>query len=133
MAGKRILIVDDERMVRETMEIILKLDGHTLDLVESASQALACYQPGKYDLILTDNRMPGITGLELATQLKARNPAQPIIIFSGSPPVGGVPVCDLVMLKPVSAADLRKAVARIGANAQPPTSPAPKTDASGPA
>jgi CheY-like chemotaxis protein len=77
------------------------------------------YHAEKYDVVLTDNRMPGMTGLELAAQIKARNPSQLVILFSGSPPVQQSAVCDLILLKPFSASELRKAVARLAAATGP--------------
>jgi CheY-like chemotaxis protein len=115
MAGKRILVVDDDAMVRESIEMMLGLDQHVLELVGSGAEALERYLPGKYDLVLTDNRMAGMTGLELAKLIKARDPAQRIILFSGSLPTVEEPACDLILLKPFSAADLRKAVASTAA------------------
>jgi CheY-like chemotaxis protein len=119
MAGKRILIVDDDAMVRESIEIILKLDGHVLENVDSAAGALERYTPAKYDVVLTDNRMPGMSGVELAKEIKTRNPSQRIILFSGSPPMQGSSVCDLILLKPFSAAQLRKAVANLANGSDP--------------
>ena len=110
MSGRRILVVDDEPMVRESLELMLKLDGHVIESVASGAEALQCYEPGKYAVVLTDNRMPGMSGLQLAAEIKRRHSAQVIILFTGSPPVGAALDCDLVLLKPFSAGDLRKAV-----------------------
>ncbi len=64
-------------------------------------------------VILTDFRMPGMTGVQLAERIKARNPSQPIMLLSGFPPFPPTMVIDLVMLKPFSAAELRKTVPRM--------------------
>lgn len=103
-------MVDDDAMVRESIEMMLELDQHEIDLAGSGAEALERYGGAQYDLVLTDNRMPGMTGFELAQKIKATNPAQPIILFSGSPPMGPTPFCDMILLKPFSAADLRQAV-----------------------
>ncbi len=110
MQANRILVVDDDAMVRESIQLMLELDGHAIELAGSGPEALERFASGRYDVILTDNRMPGMTGLELARQIKAKDPAQLVILFSGSPPGGSCSPCDRVLLKPFSSADLRKAV-----------------------
>jgi two-component system, cell cycle response regulator CpdR len=110
MARKSILVVDDEPMVRESLQLMLKLDGHAIDLVASGPEALQRYDSAPYDIVLTDNRMPGMSGLQLAHEIKRRNPRQRIILFSGSPPVAPAADCDLVLIKPFSASELRQAV-----------------------
>lgn len=111
MSIKRILVVDDDPLVRESIQLMLQCDELLIELVESGSEALLRYETGKYAVVLTDNRMAGMTGLQLAQAIKTRNPAQIIILFSGSPPLTPAPACDQVLLKPFSAVDLRKAVA----------------------
>jgi len=113
MHGKRILVVDDDPLVRESIQMMLELDGHSLDLVSSADEALQRYACGTYDLILSDHRMGGMTGLQLAAEIKSRNPAQPFLLFSGSPPIDHDSMCDLVLMKPFSANELRAAVNRV--------------------
>ena len=130
MSGKQILVVDDEPMVRESLELMLQLDGHEIKLAESGFEALQYFEPGKFAVVLTDNRMPGMSGVQLARQLKVLCPTQPIILFSGSPPADCGQVCDLVLLKPFTAGQLRKAVAGLadglptpeGCPARPPHS-----------
>jgi CheY-like chemotaxis protein len=128
MAAKRILVVDDDPMVRESIELMLELDGHAIDLSGSGPEALQRYETAAYDVVLTDNRMAGMTGLQLAREIKARNPAQPIILFSGSPSIPATTNCDLVLMKPFSAGDLRQAVLRLAEKPPPPASNTPTGD-----
>jgi CheY-like chemotaxis protein len=113
MNGKRILVVDDEPTVGQAIRLALLPDGHAIEVVTSPFEALREFDPGKYDLILTDFWMEGMTGLELAERIKARDPAQPIILLSGSPPFPSTTAVDQIILKPFSAPELRKAVSTL--------------------
>lgn len=110
MRGKRILVVDDESIVGETIKLTLRTAGHSIEVVTSPYEALSRFEVGKYDVILTDFMMEGLTGAQLAEQIKALDPGQPIIMISGSPPFPAVIAVDLVVLKPFSVSELRKAV-----------------------
>jgi CheY-like chemotaxis protein len=113
MAGKRILVVDDDPMVRQSIELMLQGDANTIELAAAGEEALARFEPGKYHVIVTDNRMPGMSGVQLAAELKARSPEQRVILFSGSPPIRPSSDCDLILIKPFSAVELRKAVSEL--------------------
>ena len=119
MAAKRILVVDDDAAVRESIEMMLDLDGHIIQFAESGAQALERYAPSQFDVVLTDNRMPGMSGIQLAQAIKSQNPSQVIILFSGSPPMGPASACDMILLKPFSAAALRTAVRTAAERGQP--------------
>ena len=113
MSGKRILLVDDEASVAEAVRLVLDMDRHEIDFVDDPLEALARYQPGKYDLVLTDNRMDNLSGVELAQKIKCLDPEQPILLLTGFPPPGPTPAVDLVMRKPFSGDELRRAVAEL--------------------
>src|SRR5262245_47247487 len=80
--ARRILVVDDESLVCHTITILLKVDGHSVTTASSAEQALAILEPGKFDLVITDYAMPGMTGAELAAAIKGRNPEQPVVLLT---------------------------------------------------
>src|SRR3569832_2993682 len=81
-ASKRqILVVDDEPMICETVRMILQLDGHVVHSASSGAQALDLFQPGKFDVIITDFFMPAMTGDKLAAAIKTRAPAQRVMLF----------------------------------------------------
>jgi CheY-like chemotaxis protein len=113
MPGKYILVVDDEPSVGQSIKITLQPDGHRLEVVTSPFEALRRIERNRSDIILTDFRMQGMTGLQLAEQIKARDPAQPIILISGSPPFPPTSLVDRIILKPFSTMELREAVAQL--------------------
>lgn len=113
MQGKRILLVDDEALVGQSVSLLLQLDGHTVDYVGNGRAALEQYAPGKYDLVLTDSRMPEMGGVELATQIRLLHPTQRIMMLTGFPPSHPVPALDLIVLKPFSGSELRNAVTKL--------------------
>ena len=62
---------------------------------------------------MSDNRMPEMTGLELAEKIKAVSAERRIMLLTGYPSWGPTPAIDFVMLKPFSGEKLRRAVARL--------------------
>ncbi len=110
MTPKRVLIVDDEPDVARYAEVCLQNDGYETEVVWSAMEALARYSPGRYDLILTDHRMPGMTGLEMASEIRRQQPDQLMILVSGCPPNLPAAVFDGVLEKPLELSALREAV-----------------------
>lgn len=81
MLRKRILIVDDEADVRETLTALLEHNGHIITATESADEALArLQQDPDYDLVLADIIMPGTDGLSLLDDISLDYPAIPVVI-----------------------------------------------------
>lgn len=70
MAGKTILIVDDEAPIREMIAVALEMAGYECIEAENTQQAHACIIDKQPDLILLDWMLPGTTGIELARRLK---------------------------------------------------------------
>ncbi|HQI40281.1 MAG: Fis family transcriptional regulator [Ignavibacteriales bacterium UTCHB2] len=70
--GKRekILIVDDEKIVRESLYHWFEEDNYEVDTAEDGETALQKYEKGKYDILLVDMKMPGMSGLDLLTKVK---------------------------------------------------------------
>jgi DNA-binding response OmpR family regulator len=71
---KRILIVDEEKDVGGTFEIILKNHGFEVDYFTDSAAASEQFKPGLYDLTILDINLPKINGFELYDQLKAKDP-----------------------------------------------------------
>jgi PAS domain S-box-containing protein len=81
----RVLLADDEEMVRGFMRELL--EGWGLEVVEAPNGAAArdalARAPDRYDLVITDQTMPQLTGMELARQVLALRPALPVVLYSG--------------------------------------------------
>ena len=75
----RILVVDDERFIRNTIKDILEHEKYIVDVAEDATQAFEKAKTKHYDLILTDIVMPGINGITLLEKLKDDGFESPII------------------------------------------------------
>jgi len=80
---KSILVVDDEEEIRRLLERVLKRNGYKTLTASSGMEALVRVQDHKIDLVITDVRMPGISGLDLIKQLHDLNENLPIIVISG--------------------------------------------------
>jgi len=65
VTGAKILVVDDEPGVRKFLKQVLTTGGHNVETVDNAEEALERIKGGRYDLILTDIKMPGMSGIEL--------------------------------------------------------------------
>lgn len=81
--AKRILIVDDDSLVRQTLADMMQDLGHVADQAGSVKSALACLAEKPYDLLLTDILMPEEDGLELLRKAKTMPGNMQIIAMSG--------------------------------------------------
>ncbi|MGE3841345.1 MAG: sigma-54-dependent transcriptional regulator, partial [Vicinamibacterales bacterium] len=79
----RILVIDDEAAIRESMRMILEYEGYDCLLAPSGPEGLAQADQGDPDLVLLDIKMPGMDGLEVLERLKARHDGLPVVIISG--------------------------------------------------
>ena len=78
----RILIVDDEASQRELMGGFLKKQGHEVFLASGGSEAINCLEGTRIDLVISDFKMPGMSGLELLRAVKAMNPEIPFLLVT---------------------------------------------------
>jgi two-component system chemotaxis response regulator CheY len=82
---RRTLIVDDEDDMRALLRVVLSDGSGTIDVVGEASdgtEALEKWRTIRPDVIVLDQRMPGLTGMEVAERILAEDPRQPIVLFS---------------------------------------------------
>jgi two-component system, NtrC family, response regulator PilR len=77
-----ILVVDDERSMRELLEYMLSKEGYTIALAENGRRALERIEAADYDLVLTDIKLGDLTGLDVLRAAKAKNPATVVIMIS---------------------------------------------------
>lgn len=77
-----ILIVDDERSMRDFLKILLEKEGHRVNTVESGDKALAFLGSQSVDVVVSDIRMPGMSGIELLEAAKRQLPELPVIMIT---------------------------------------------------
>jgi DNA-binding NtrC family response regulator len=83
MADKpRILVVDDEPVVRESLKGWFEEDGYPVEMAEDAREALEKMKGSSWDILLTDVKMPGMDGLELQQRAKEIDPDITVIIMT---------------------------------------------------
>ena len=117
---QRILVVDDQDIIRELIQQQLAEDGHQVETAGSGQEALEKMACGEFDLIVTDQSMPGMTGEELAVVAKERRPETSVILLTG---FGGAaaethdtpPGVNLILGKPATAFELRRAIVQVTA------------------
>jgi two-component system response regulator HydG len=79
----RILVIDDDTGVRESMERILRTAGYTVQSAPSGEEGFVLASGGAFDVILSDMRMPGISGLDVLRKLRERRVDSVFIIMTG--------------------------------------------------
>jgi CheY-like chemotaxis protein len=79
----RILVVDDEELMRSLLERYLEQRGFQVVAADEGQTALGLFREGSFDLVLSDLRMPGLNGLQLLTAIKEMNRRVPVILVSG--------------------------------------------------
>jgi DNA-binding NtrC family response regulator len=89
VAKSKILIVDDDNLVCESLKELLSLEGYAVDTAEDGLTALAKVKGDHFNLILSDIHMPGINGLELLKELKGLEPEAPVIFITGHGHIDG--------------------------------------------
>lgn len=87
-SGSRILVIDDEPDLCQTMQHILTFWGHAVDTVGSAREGIQLMQATRYDLIVTDLSMPLMSGWQVVEAARAIVPPTPVLILTGSAMVG---------------------------------------------
>lgn len=83
MKGQRVLVVDDERDIRDTVRLILEKEGYEADAAEAARPALEMLKAKRYHLLLSDYRLPDLDGLELLRIVKLQRPETEVVILTG--------------------------------------------------
>ncbi len=112
---QRILVVDDQDIIRELIQQQLAEDGHKVEIAGSGQEALEKMAGSDFDLIVTDQSMPGMTGEELAVAAKAKRPETAVILLTGfggaNLETQGLPSgVSLILGKPATAFELRRAI-----------------------
>src|SRR5438093_3061644 len=77
-----ILVADDEKSCRDSIQKVLEREGHTVQTAESVDGALEALRLNHFDLVVCDYRMPGKTGIDLLIELKRRRESVPVLMIS---------------------------------------------------
>jgi DNA-binding NtrC family response regulator len=83
MGKNRILVVDDEAVIRESLRRVLAAEGYTVETFSSGPPAVERMLENFFDLVITDLKMPGMSGIDVLKQVKALQPEVPIIMITG--------------------------------------------------
>lgn len=86
--GARILLVDDNAVVRDMLVDLVSSLGYSADAASGGVEALALFERNRYDIVLTDLVMPGMSGWEVLVGVRQRDPQIPVIIITGTPAIG---------------------------------------------
>ncbi len=77
-----ILVVDDEELMRDLISASLSRLGHRVRVKRHGQEALEAYESGRFELVISDFKMPGMTGLEMAEKIIHRDPSASIILMT---------------------------------------------------
>jgi DNA-binding NtrC family response regulator len=79
----RVLVIDDERSIRNTLKDILELEKYSVELAEDGYKALELIQNKDFEVILCDIKMPGMDGIEVLQKIEEIKPDTPVVMISG--------------------------------------------------
>jgi two-component system nitrogen regulation response regulator NtrX len=79
----KILVIDDEKPIRDTLKEIIEYEEHSVDLASDGFEGIELAKATKYDVILCDIKMPQMDGIEVIEKLMDICPEVPIIMISG--------------------------------------------------
>ncbi len=118
MTRARILLVEDDRLVRMNLALVLGREGYALDMAVCAAEAFELLDRGHYDLILAEIGLPDESGLEVLHAVKRSDPSTRVVLVTGSenPPTqeeAALEGAECVLFKPFALADLLAMVRRL--------------------
>ena len=114
----RILVVDDEQDARQLTVDVLANSGYAVEAVKDGAAGWEALQAGGYDLIVTDNKMPRMSGVEMIEKLRTARMALPVVMVTGYLPTHEYVLRpwlkpDVILEKPFSNGDLLAAVRKL--------------------
>ncbi|MBN1602466.1 MAG: response regulator [Chitinispirillaceae bacterium] len=122
----RLLLVDDEKTIVDSMRISLERLGYTVTATTDSRECLTLFSqdPGKFDLVITDMTMPGLTGKDLIAQLQSLRPDIPILLCTGYNEIIDATIARKIgvaayMQKPLSVHEIATKIHEIIENRQP--------------
>jgi CheY-like chemotaxis protein len=113
--ARRLLVIDDEAVLRSLLSDMLEACGYKADTAADGPSGVARFRDGHYNAVITDLAMPGMNGLQVATEIRMLDPEVQIILLTGSAPAltdncareSGVTT---LLHKPIALADLKVAI-----------------------
>ena len=114
-ACRRILVVEDDELLRDTYKMLLCLESFEVEAAENGAEGLTLFKEQPFDLVLTDRNMPKMDGVGLIKSLRKLGSDVPIIMISGSlhsdplPPDVAPEVC-VALPKPAFPKEIRAAI-----------------------
>ncbi len=113
--GLHVLVVDDEPQVRDVLCAYLNLDGHDCETAPHAIDGLHRFREGRFDLVIADKAMPGMSGDQMAAAIKQLAPGTPVVLLTGfgsflAPET--MPGVDVLAEKPITLPSLREAIGK---------------------
>ena len=116
--SKRILVVDDDKAIRDILSDVLSFMGFTVAVARSGNEGLDLFLKDPFDLVVTDLRMPGMDGWDLAFHIKSKTPNTPVVLITGHQKEEVMESdkgdrVDSVMFKPFRLKEMQKTVCRM--------------------
>jgi CheY-like chemotaxis protein len=117
----RILVIDDEEGLRISLYTALHREGHFVAVAASGEEGLRLFGISKFDVVITDLGMPGMSGWQVAQAVKRLRPRTPVVLITGwgaslSEADRQRPEVDAILAKPVTAKAILQALARLNAD-----------------
>ena len=114
----RILVVDDDPLVCESIRWILNLDGHQVTTALTGQSAITRFQTASFDAVILDFKLPDMDGNQVAAAIRSIGPHQPILIITAYPEtvasLGKLLTSEYILIaKPFTMDELRQAVSNI--------------------
>ena len=114
----RVLVVDDEELIRALLTELFTAEGYEVTTAVDGEQALELLETERFDLVLTDLIMPGLDGVEVLQRAKRVDADRPVVVMSGHAPVERVSRlaelgADDYITKPFDLEDVKEIVARL--------------------
>lgn len=112
----RLLVVDDEQLIRELYGRVLSLEGYEVETAEDGASALEWLANGRFDLVITDRQMPQLDGVSMLLALRSAGGRVPVIMISASLAIQPLPAAIAkelfaILRKPTGRVELLAAVA----------------------
>lgn len=111
LVGRRVLVVDDDGGVRTVLARMLESCGVVVDTAPGGAQAMDRLDHQRFDALMLDLDMPGVTGLDVLLHVQRTAPRLPVLVITGTYEAERIEGAVAVLAKPVDIASLRNALA----------------------